>query len=67
LKNFGESRLAAPVAVGFEPVAEFEFELTAEPEAEVVVAKAEPVVEERELFAVPEHSISSRQQTKPQL
>ncbi len=52
-----------------EPAAEakVEFELAEEPNAGVVVAKAEPVGVERELFAVPEHSISSRQQTKPQL
>ncbi len=56
------------MAGDFEPAAEaeVEFELAAEPEAGVVVAKAEPVVVERELFAVPEHSISSRQQMKPQ-
>jgi len=56
------------VAGEIEPAAEakVEFELAEEPDAGVVVAKAEPVVVERELFAVPEHSISSRQQMKPQ-
>jgi hypothetical protein len=57
----------APVAGEIGPGAEFEAEPAAVPDAEVVVAKAELVVVERELYAVPEHSISSRQQMKPQL